>query len=144
MTIPTRRPQSATCGARHGDIQAYPSFRQTWAYPVYSITYYGRIPCPSVFVSVRAKEFITDAMIDTGIRWHCKDSSGACPQRGPNKNSRNGEVLIDQPAIAVVHSLTKVHIVVAALFVFSALVTALATVPGTLRSLPGVWFGLFG
>ena len=36
-----------------------------------------------------------------------------------------------------------VHIVVTALIVFSALVTILETVPGTLRSLPGgIWFGL--
>ena len=36
-----------------------------------------------------------------------------------------------------------VHVVVTALIVFSALVTILETVPGTLRSLPGgIWFGL--
>ena len=36
-----------------------------------------------------------------------------------------------------------VHVVVTALIVFSALVTVLETVPGTLRSLPGgIWFGL--
>jgi membrane-associated HD superfamily phosphohydrolase len=36
-----------------------------------------------------------------------------------------------------------VHVLVTALIVFSALVTILETVPGTLRSLPGgIWFGL--
>jgi hypothetical protein len=36
-----------------------------------------------------------------------------------------------------------VHVLVTALIVFSALVTVLETVPGTLRSLPGgIWFGL--
>jgi hypothetical protein len=36
-----------------------------------------------------------------------------------------------------------VHVVITALIVFSALVTILETVPGTLRSLPGgIWFGL--
>ena len=49
--------------------------------------------------------------------------------------------LLEQPNSSAAAVL--VHVVVTALIVFSALVTVLETVPGTLRSLPGgIWFGL--
>jgi len=49
--------------------------------------------------------------------------------------------LLEQPNSSAAAVL--VHVVVTALIVFSALVTILETVPGTLRSLPGgIWFGL--